>query len=153
MRSGIDGPFAILSHSAAGKNHLSGIVGGFEFKPDIERIYRTSGEEMADLSRTDNNSHAIGFSRRDLRLHSVKRCDQGTNLSRGRRHVRFSLLTDRKRGGEVSWRRATILILPLITLTRRGDSKDIHGQNAVLEELRHRIQLFFVLINGGQCSI
>src|SRR5207302_8937140 len=69
----LDRFFAVVFCTTTPEQHLSLIVSGFQFKPDIKAIDRAGREEVSHLARAHYNVHALRIASAQLRQYSVQR--------------------------------------------------------------------------------
>ena len=58
MRAGLDRAFAVVFNLAAPENGLAFFVGGLQFEPNIEGVYRPTREKVTYLARANDHVHA-----------------------------------------------------------------------------------------------
>ena len=69
MRARLDRTLAVVLHAGRSRRSILPVgVRGLQFQPDVERIHRAAGKEVADLARAHDHVHAHGRARLERRL-------------------------------------------------------------------------------------
>ena len=146
MRARLDGALAVLGHAAAPVDDAAGGVLRLQFQPDVERIHRPAGEEVADLAR----AHHYVYAGRAPRIQRAARdADRGGHLAdfaNHRRGILFRLFADGERGHGLYGFAAPFHggLARVVVCRRHGE--DVHRDEAGFQKLLGGVQLRGVLI-------